>query len=118
MMKILRHKESCICRTYYGRPIDSGNPTTGSMVKIKRLVKNIHSKFLSMQISILSPDKDERQHWLTGTPDPSISIFKPFSFESQDHLCLTKSPSAFPQKAKVMNASRDVFILQFFFVSA
>jgi len=82
MMKILRHKESCICRAYYGRPIDSGNPTTGSM------------------ISILSPDKDERQHWLTGTPDPSISIFKPFSFESQDHLYLTKSPSAFPQKAK------------------
>ena len=118
MMKILRHKESCICRAYYGRPIDSGNPTTGSMVKIKRLVKNIHSKFLYMQISILSPDKDERQHWLTGTPDPSISIFKPFSFDSQDHLYLTKSPSAFPQKAKVMNASRDFFILQFFFVSA
>ena len=118
MMKILRHKESCICRTYYGRPIDSGNPTTGSMVKIKRLFKNIHSKFFYMQISILSPDKDERQHWLTGTPDPSISIFKPFSFESQDHLYLTKSPSAFPQKAKVMNASREIFILEFFFVSA
>ena len=56
-----------------------------------------------MQISILSPDKDERQHWLTGTPDPSISIFKPFAFDIQDYLHLTKSPNAFPQEAKVMN---------------
>ena len=45
MMKILRHKESCICRAYYGRPIDSGNPTTGSMVKIKRLVKTFIPSF-------------------------------------------------------------------------
>ena len=49
----------------------------------------------------MSLQKDERQHWLTGTPDPSISIFKPFHFDIQEHLNLTKSPSAFPTKTKV-----------------
>ena len=101
MMDILRHKESCICRPYYGRPIDSGNPTTGSMVKYQKLTLKNCTKNVPFQISILSLQKDERQHWLTGTPDPSISIFKPFHFDIQEHLNLTKSPSAFPTKTKV-----------------
>ncbi|XP_045458321.1 secernin-3 [Melitaea cinxia] len=55
MFKILRHKESGICRA-----CDDTFPTQGS------------------QVSTLSADMSV--HWFTATPDPSISYFKPFVF--------------------------------------
>jgi len=40
---------------------------------------------------------------LTGTPDPSISIYKPFRFGVNDDLSNVKSPCSFPSKAQVTN---------------
>ncbi|XP_003745358.1 secernin-2 isoform X2 [Galendromus occidentalis] len=56
MVSILRDKESEICRG-----VDAKHPTQGSQVSV--LSKNGHSC-----------------HWFTGTPDPSMSVFKPFIF--------------------------------------
>ncbi|XP_050307016.1 secernin-3 [Anthonomus grandis grandis] len=56
MFKILRDKESGICRD-----CDDGFPTTGSQV----------STLTSTRPSV---------HWFTATPDPSRSVFKPFIF--------------------------------------
>ena len=46
-------------------------------------------------------------HWFTGTPDPSISVFKPFKFGQDDDFSLTTSP---PQKAKVMYVVSRVYV--------
>lgn len=56
MMTILRDKQSDICRG-----ADADHPTQGS------------------QVSVLS-GSGPSCHWFTGTPDPSISVFKPFIF--------------------------------------
>ncbi|KAL1116894.1 hypothetical protein AAG570_005363 [Ranatra chinensis] len=56
MFEILRNKDSDICRPY-----DSDMQTTGS------------------QVSVLFKDKPNT-HWFTATPDPSVSVFKPFMF--------------------------------------
>uniref|UniRef100_A0A2H1V495 SFRICE_017280 n=1 Tax=Spodoptera frugiperda TaxID=7108 RepID=A0A2H1V495_SPOFR len=56
MMNVLRHKDSRICRS-----CDDTFPTQGS------------------QVSSLS-DKMKSVHWFTATPDPSLSLFKPFVF--------------------------------------
>lgn len=56
MFKILRDKNSEICR-----PCHAAYPTQGS------------------QVSVLSKTKTN-VHWFTATPDPSISVFKPFIF--------------------------------------
>ncbi|KAL7637703.1 UNVERIFIED_CONTAM: hypothetical protein RMT77_011312 [Armadillidium vulgare] len=59
MFTILRDQPSNICRG-----ADEGFPSQGSMV------------------SVLSSESGSRPdcHWLTGTPDPSVSVFKPFIF--------------------------------------
>ncbi|XP_060517095.1 secernin-3 [Cylas formicarius] len=56
MFKVLRDKDSGICRT-----CENDFPTQGS------------------QVSTLSSDRPSI-HWFTATPDPSISVFKPFIF--------------------------------------
>jgi secernin len=55
MFDILRNKESGII-------MDSHLITTGS------------------HVSVLSSDGLPDCHWMTGTPDPSLSVFKPFIF--------------------------------------
>lgn len=35
----------------------------------------------SSQVSILSPATGKHVHFFTGTPDPSVSLFKPFIFD-------------------------------------
>ncbi|KAK9500195.1 hypothetical protein O3M35_001500 [Rhynocoris fuscipes] len=57
MFKILRNKESGICMT-----LDSSGSVTASS-----------------QVSLLFGDRP-CVHWFTGTPDPSMSVFKPFVF--------------------------------------
>ena len=52
-------------------------------------------------MSVLSTEENARIHFLTGTPDPSISIYKPFRFEATDDLSTVKSPCSFPSKAQV-----------------
>ncbi|MCL4128011.1 UNVERIFIED_CONTAM: hypothetical protein GTU68_013282 [Idotea baltica] len=59
MFEVLRDKESNICRG-----IEDGFPTQGSMVSV--LVGGDASR--------------PHCHWLTGTPDPAQSVFKPFIF--------------------------------------
>ncbi|XP_025837240.1 secernin-3-like isoform X2 [Agrilus planipennis] len=56
MFNILRDRQSGICR-----PCDSPFPTQGS------------------QVSVLSSTRPS-VHWFTATPDPSISVYKPFIF--------------------------------------
>lgn len=70
MMKVLRDKESGICMI--------GPHTTASS-----------------QVSVLPPAGSSTpcSHWFTGTPDPSISLFKPFIFTpGADCGKLTLSP--------------------------
>ena len=58
----------------------------------------------NFQISVLCPDVGSNVHWLTATPDPSISIFKPFRFGPQGQgrtSVLTQSSLPFPHQAKV-----------------
>uniref|UniRef100_A0A0A9WVX8 Secernin-2 n=1 Tax=Lygus hesperus TaxID=30085 RepID=A0A0A9WVX8_LYGHE len=57
MMKVLRDEESGICMK-----LDSPGSITASS-----------------QVSLLYPDRP-CAHWFTGTPDPSVSVFKPFVF--------------------------------------
>uniref|UniRef100_A0A1B6CC42 Secernin-2 n=2 Tax=Clastoptera arizonana TaxID=38151 RepID=A0A1B6CC42_9HEMI len=59
MFKILRDKESGICM-----PMNESFTSTGS------------------QVSVLSPPGSGKPHchWVTATPDPSLSVFKPFIF--------------------------------------
>ena len=54
-------------------------------------------------MSVLSTEENARIHFLTGTPDPSISIYKPFRFGTTDNLSRVKSPCSFPSKAQVTN---------------
>ncbi|XP_032527207.2 secernin-3 [Danaus plexippus] len=71
MFRILRHKESGICRA-----CDDTFPTQGSQV----------SSLSSVGISV---------HWFTATPDPSVSYFKPFVFTPNARISpYTESPSA------------------------
>ena len=49
----------------------------------------------------MSADQNSRIHFLTGTPDPSLSIYKPFHFGSNDDLDETKSPCSFPNECQV-----------------
>ncbi|XP_064456344.1 secernin-2-like isoform X2 [Ornithodoros turicata] len=58
MISVLRDEESGICMPY-GAFVSTGS-----------------------QVSVLSPLTSNRQccHWFTGTPDPSLSVFKPFVF--------------------------------------
>jgi len=71
MLSLLRDEESGICR----RPGTSAFPTAASQASVLR--------------------SSSAQHWLTGTPDPTRAVFKPFVFGS-DQLVTdsTKSPSA------------------------
>lgn len=87
MFQVLRDTKSNICRPYYGGNL-AGNPTTGSLV---------------CQLSV---DADKRVFWLTATPDPSISVFKPFQFSQIDcELRPTSSPAAFPALVKVVKSN-------------
>ena len=54
-------------------------------------------------MSVLSTEENARIHFLTGTPDPSISIYKPFRFGATNDLSNVKSPCSFPLKAQVIN---------------
>jgi len=82
MFSLLRDEESGICR----RPGTSAFPTAAS------------------QASVLWASSS--QHWLTGTPDPTRAIFKPFVFGS-DQLVTesTKSPSG--KAHKLMCAQQE-----------
>lgn len=73
MMKILRDKTSGICRDCY-----NSFPTASS------------------QVSLLS-SKHPHLHYFTGTPDASVSVFKPFIFFEDSNFKLTnltKSPES------------------------
>ncbi|KAH9423917.1 Secernin-2 [Dermatophagoides pteronyssinus] len=74
MIKILRDKNSGICRSN-----DNEYPTTSS------------------QVSIISNDIKQRPsiHWFTGTPDSEYSYYKPFIFHSKVKIASekTKSPN-------------------------
>ncbi|XP_048006207.1 secernin-3 [Leguminivora glycinivorella] len=68
MFYVLRHKKSRICRG-----CDDGFPTQGS------------------QVSILT-ENGRSVHWFTATPDPSVSLFKPFVFTPNcETSCYTES---------------------------
>ncbi|KAJ1528800.1 hypothetical protein ONE63_007179 [Megalurothrips usitatus] len=57
------------------------------------------------QVSVLSPPGTDKPscHWFTATPDPSISVFKPFVFTPNVQIShLTVSPVPDPDPAKVM----------------
>ncbi|KAM3968635.1 secernin-3-like [Aphomia sociella] len=70
MFNVLRHKESHICRG-----CDDTFPTQGSQV----------SSLSSTSVNI---------HWFTATPDPSVSLFKPFVFTPNAEVSpYTKSPN-------------------------
>ncbi|XP_028171723.1 secernin-3 [Ostrinia furnacalis] len=62
MFKVLRHKESRICRG-----CDDTFPTQGSQV----------SSLTSQGLNV---------HWFTATPDPSVSYFKPFVFTPKPQI--------------------------------
>ena len=73
MFTVLRDEESGICRT--GK---TGSVSTGS------------------QVSVLFPRDDPTPscHWLTATPNPACSVFKPFLFcPDVDIGNMTQSPS-------------------------
>ncbi|XP_068618738.1 secernin-3 [Battus philenor] len=70
MFNVLRHKESCICRS-----CDDTFPTQGSQVS------SLSNNTLSV-------------HWFTATPDPSVSYFKPFIFTPNAQVSsFTESPN-------------------------
>ena len=82
MLSILRDKDSNICRGN-----DHSHPTTSS------------------QVSVLSPAGSGKPccHWFTATPDPSISVYKPFVFTPYVQVSnLTVSPVPDPDPAKVV----------------
>ncbi|XP_034237896.1 secernin-2 isoform X2 [Thrips palmi] len=82
MMSILRNEDSGICMGY-----DCGFVSTGS------------------QVSVLSPVDSAKPscHWFTGTPDPSISVYKPFVFTPNVQIShLTISPVPDPDPAKII----------------
>jgi len=62
MLGVLRDEGSGICR----RPGTSAFPTAASQASILCL--------------------DSARHWLTGTPDPTRAVFKPFVFGSQHRV--------------------------------
>lgn len=64
MFKILRDKESSICM-----PASGSYHTSGSWVSVLRTKNDFPSC-----------------HWLTGTPDPSLSLFKPFIFSPNPNI--------------------------------
>lgn len=82
MMSILQHEESNISRPYYTKNKNASlNPTTGS------------------QISVLGKSAEQTVHWFTATPDPKISVYKPFRFGENgiaQTSILTTSPVSFP----------------------
>lgn len=79
MFKILRNNDSKICRSRHD-PF----PTTAS------------------QVSVLCPGKLSC-HWVTGTPDPSLSVFKPFVFTPNVKISRhTVSPKFENDPAKVV----------------
>lgn len=63
MFKILRDKKSSICM-----PANGSYHTSGSWA------------------SVLSTKNEFACHWLTGTPDPSVSLFKPFIFSPNPNI--------------------------------
>ncbi|XP_067006308.2 secernin-2 isoform X2 [Anabrus simplex] len=82
MFEVLRDEDSGICR----KP-DDGFPTTGS------------------QVSVLAPPNVEKPHchWFTATPNPRVSVFKPFIFTPSVRISHhTVSPQFDPDPAKVV----------------
>ncbi|XP_054264680.1 LOW QUALITY PROTEIN: secernin-2 [Macrosteles quadrilineatus] len=82
MFQVLRNKDSGICR-----PADDPFHTSGSWV------------------SVLSSSESKKPscHWVTATPDPSVSVFKPFVFTSKPTIPPEIISPAFtqdPAKAK------------------
>lgn len=70
---------------------------------------------------MLSPIESAKPscHWFTGTPDPSISVYKPFVFTPNVQIShLTISPVPDPDPAKVLFLISDVlYILKNDFVT-
>nr|XP_018917768.1 PREDICTED: secernin-2 [Bemisia tabaci] len=82
MFTVLRDKDSGICRS-----TDNPFPTTGS------------------QVSLLSVAGSQKPHvhWFTATPDPSVSVFKPFIFTPNVQISQhTVSPIIENDPAKVV----------------
>ena len=52
----------------------------------------------------MASDESSCIHFLTGTPDPSVSIYKPFRFGIGDDLDATTSPCSFPMQAQVTHS--------------
>nr|CAD7449050.1 unnamed protein product [Timema bartmani] len=81
MFTVLRDQESGICR-----PPDDSFPTTGS------------------QVSVLSPFRSGKPHchWFTATPNPQLSVFKPFIFTPKVRISKhTQSPIFQPDPVQV-----------------
>nr|CAD7201233.1 unnamed protein product [Timema douglasi] len=82
MFTVLRDQESGICR-----PPDDSFPTTGS------------------QVSVLSPVRSGNPHchWFTATPNPQLSVFKPFIFTPKVQISKhTQSPIFQPDPAQII----------------
>ncbi|XP_026275808.1 secernin-2 isoform X2 [Frankliniella occidentalis] len=82
MLSILRNERAGICMSYNGSFVSTGS-----------------------QVSVLSPPENPKPscHWFTGTPDPSISVYKPFVFTPNVQIShLTVSPVFEPDPAKVL----------------
>lgn len=63
--------------------------------------------YLFFQVSVLSPPGSAKPscHWFTATPDPSISVYKPFVFTPHvqiSHLTLSPIPDLDPAKVIVI----------------
>ncbi|CAH0578201.1 unnamed protein product [Chrysodeixis includens] len=85
MLDVLRHKDSRICRG-----CDDTFPTQGS------------------QVSLLS-NKSTSVHWFTGTPDPSVSFFKPFIFSAKAEISpYIVSPDEPPREHRLYKAHLDL----------
>lgn len=73
---------------------------------------------MDFQVSLLSREKTS-VHWFTGTPDPSVSFFKPFIFtaraQSSPH---TISPDEVISSLNISSININISaIKQFFFLS-
>ena len=88
---------------------ESGKHTAESFISILRNVESgicetldrTDSVTTGAQVSVLGLPGKRSLHWFTGTPDPSVSIFKPFVFVPGVGSCaMTMSPNVENDPAK------------------
>nr|CAD7602503.1 unnamed protein product [Timema genevievae] len=105
MFTVLRDQESGICR-----PPDDSFPTTGSQylysVHLHTVKKSCEFTLGYLnQVSVLSPFRSGKPHchWFTATPNPQLSVFKPFIFTPKVRISKhTQSPVFQPDPVQII----------------